>query len=102
VPPRTRERVFLRQPALPPGFYQDQGNGKAETTITDEQRATLTALLAKKGRTPGASLKTAGCHSADLAGLSLSQYRLLVEKLFKLPDHNGVKKGVANEGGQAL
>jgi hypothetical protein len=86
------KRRFLRQPALPRWSYHDQGNGKAKApTISDEERQHLTDLLTRKGRTPGAALKTAGCHSADLADLTQEQYRVLVEKLTKLPDANQQK-----------
>jgi hypothetical protein len=81
--PQTRR--FVRLPNLAPGSYSE-ANGKKEATIDDEQRQHLTALLTRKGRTPGAALKTAGCHSADLADITVSQYRVLVEKLDKLPD----------------
>jgi hypothetical protein len=67
--------------ATPPGANHTPGNG-----ITDEERQELTQLLAQKGKTAGAALKTAGCHGASLKDLTREQYQLLVEKLTQLPD----------------
>jgi hypothetical protein len=68
-------RRFRTTPRLPNG-----------TTITDEQRAELTTLLVRKGKTPAAALKTARCRGTDLADLTADQYRDLVARLGKLPD----------------
>jgi hypothetical protein len=76
-------RRFLNPPTLPPGSYADPGDGR---TISDGQRETLTQLLVKKGRTPGAALKWAGNHSDDLGDLTQPQYRSLIERLEKMPD----------------
>jgi hypothetical protein len=79
-----QRRQFRTPPRLPNGSSQPQAR-----TITDEERQQLTELLVRKGRTPGAALKTAGCKGADLADLTADQYRDLVARLEKLPDKNG-------------
>jgi hypothetical protein len=99
-------RRFARTPELPPealpaakpiskpspaGPEAPGPNGATpgpdqERTITDEERTTLTLLLARKNKTVKAALKSAGCSGAEVADLTCGQYRLLLDKLKKLPD----------------
>jgi hypothetical protein len=82
-----QKRQFRTPPRLPNSSSQTQAR-----TITDEERQHLTELLVRKGRTPGAALKTVGCKGADLADLTADQYRELVARLEKLLDKQAAGK----------
>jgi hypothetical protein len=83
------DAVLGRLRGKSPGAKSARGLAPNSRTITDEERAQLTELLVRKGRTPGAALKAAGCHGEDLADLTTEQFRELVARLEKLPDKNG-------------
>jgi hypothetical protein len=100
------KRKFLRSPQLPPEpapagkpvrKSSPAGHGvpgpnpatqapASGPTITDEERQALTELLARKGKTVKAAMKSAGSNATELADLTREQYQLLTDKLGKLPD----------------
>src|SRR5262249_14174357 len=84
-----KKRRFVRQPQLP-GPAPLAISAPAPRTVTDEERQSLTTLLARKGKTPGAALKSVGCHGADLADLTVVEYQDLLARLNKLPDRQQV------------
>jgi hypothetical protein len=61
-------------------------NAPSPRLVTEQEKATLFALLARKGKNVKAALKSVGSQADDLASLTVVQFQDLMARLENLPD----------------